>query len=112
MVRHLDAIFEAGVLRPLEPLELSERQRVRLTVDDAPVKAEEPEVDYYRYEEMAWIAEHADEYAGQWVALKGSRLVAHGHDPIAFRQAVKESGVERPLFHHYPEADELPFGGW
>lgn len=29
----IEAIYSGGLLRPLEPLELAERQRVRLTVD-------------------------------------------------------------------------------
>ena len=36
MVRQLEAVFEHGVLRPLEPLSLGESQRVRLTLDDQP----------------------------------------------------------------------------
>lgn len=33
---------------------------------------------------MNWIAEHRREYAGQWVALDGDRLIAHGnsHDEV------------------------------
>lgn len=32
MTQHIQAIFENGVLRPLEPLQLSEHQRVRLSI--------------------------------------------------------------------------------
>jgi predicted DNA-binding antitoxin AbrB/MazE fold protein len=34
MVRYVEAIYEHGVLRPLEPLSLTESQRVRLTISD------------------------------------------------------------------------------
>jgi predicted DNA-binding antitoxin AbrB/MazE fold protein len=34
MMRDIEAIYEHGVLRPLEPLSLSESQRVRLTISD------------------------------------------------------------------------------
>lgn len=34
VTRRLDAVYENGVLRPLEPLLLKERQRVRVTVSD------------------------------------------------------------------------------
>jgi predicted DNA-binding antitoxin AbrB/MazE fold protein len=36
MLRQLEAIFEDGVLRPLEPLSLAEKQHVRLTISDVP----------------------------------------------------------------------------
>jgi predicted DNA-binding antitoxin AbrB/MazE fold protein len=34
MSKTLPAIYENGLLRPLEPLELKEHQRVRVTADD------------------------------------------------------------------------------
>lgn len=34
MIRELDAIYENGLLRPLEPLALGESQRVRITISD------------------------------------------------------------------------------
>ena len=36
MTKHVDAVYENGVLRPLEPLPLKEHQRVRVTVSDSP----------------------------------------------------------------------------
>jgi predicted DNA-binding antitoxin AbrB/MazE fold protein len=35
MVRKVEAVYEHGVLRPLEPLALTESQRVKLTISDA-----------------------------------------------------------------------------
>jgi predicted DNA-binding antitoxin AbrB/MazE fold protein len=32
MTNHVDAVYENGVLRPLEPLALEEHQRVRVTI--------------------------------------------------------------------------------
>jgi predicted DNA-binding antitoxin AbrB/MazE fold protein len=34
MVRHIEAVYEHGVLRPLEPLSLTESQHVSLTISD------------------------------------------------------------------------------
>ena len=34
MRKQIEAIYENGVLRPLEPLDLEEHQRVRLTISD------------------------------------------------------------------------------
>ena len=35
MIRIVEAIYEHGVLRPLEPLSLAESQHVKLTISDA-----------------------------------------------------------------------------
>ena len=37
MIHEVDAVYEHGVLRPLEPLALTELQRVKLTISDAAV---------------------------------------------------------------------------
>ena len=34
MIKQVDAVYERGVLRPLEPLSLAESQRVTLTISD------------------------------------------------------------------------------
>jgi predicted DNA-binding antitoxin AbrB/MazE fold protein len=39
MMRQLEAVFEQGVLRPLEPLSLQEQQHVFVTITDVPVRA-------------------------------------------------------------------------
>ena len=63
-------------------------------------------------EETRWIAAHREEYAGQWVALKGSRLLSHGLDAKAVYQAARTLGVESPVVVQIESSDELPFGGW
>jgi hypothetical protein len=81
-------------------------------------KARLPYID--RSREMAWIAEHEDEYAGQWVALDGDRLIAHGEDPIPFKEIARAEGVERPFIVHierpfivHIQEETGPFlGGW
>ena len=41
MIHEVEAVYEHGVLRPLRPLSLAERQQVRLTISDAPAQASE-----------------------------------------------------------------------
>ncbi len=73
-------------------------------------KARLPYID--RSREMVWLAEHWREYPGQWVALDGDRLIAHGDDPIPFKEIARAQGVERPLIAHL-QKDDGPFtGGW
>ena len=113
MVRQLDAVYEQGVLRPLEPLSLPEHHRVRLTLEDhsAPQNGTTPPINERR-EEFLWLANESGPYAGQWVALDGSRLIAHGAELATVSAAARAAGVNRPLLTHLPPEGELPFGGW
>ena len=65
-----------------------------------------------RHDEMSWLAQNAHLYPGQWVALDGSRLVAHGPDLKTVSTAASNQGIERPLLTHLPEESDLPFGCW
>lgn len=112
MARELTAIYERGVLRPLEPLSLPEHQRVRLTIaDDQPQEQSPAEPVNERREEIRWFAEESEAYAGQWVAIEGLRLVAHGAKLADVREAARVSGAIDPLFARVP-SDKAPFGGW
>jgi hypothetical protein len=44
----------------------------------AKVLGTRPASDFDRSAELRWLDEHAEEYRGQWVALLGSELLAHG----------------------------------
>lgn len=62
--------------------------------------------------ELRWLTEHRHEYAGQWVALDGDKLLASGSEASAVYEAARDSGVELPLVVQVESADDLPFGGW
>lgn len=65
-----------------------------------------------RSREMAWLAEHEEEYAGQWVFLDGDRLVAHADDPVRFREIATAEGIDVP-FNVHAIKERGPFiGGW
>lgn len=108
MVQQLDAVYEGGVLRPLEPLVLAEHQRVRVTVEGAPPSAA-PTQEYAS--ELEWLAREARPYAGQWVALDGGRLLAHGPKLAAVKAAAEAAGFSHPFLASVPD-DDAPFGGW
>ncbi len=40
-----------------------------------------------RREEFAWLAKESAPYAGQWIALDGKRLVAHGPELVEVNAA-------------------------
>ena len=61
MTNHVDAVYENGVLRPLEPLPLAEHQRVRVTISSISSDSLESLVDR-RFLEQARKEVAAAEY--------------------------------------------------
>jgi hypothetical protein len=108
VVRELEAVFENGLLRPLEPLSLVEKQRFHVTITDLPA----PGGICSRKAEQEWLGAHGPEYRGQWVALHGAVLLSHGSDARAVRDEARERGVHRPLLVHVPEEPDQPSAGW
>ena len=39
-----------------------------------------------------WLADHRDEYVGQWVALEDGQLISHGSNAKEVHQAARNSG--------------------
>jgi predicted DNA-binding antitoxin AbrB/MazE fold protein len=114
MARQLDAVYEQGILRPLEPLVLPEHQRVRLTLEEGPTRVSWEPVEPLneRREELQWLTKESGPYAGEWVALDGPRLIAHGERLAAVTAAAKSAGVDNPFFARVPRDRNMPFGGW
>ena len=65
-----------------------------------------------RSREMDWIEAHRSEYAGRWVALDGDCLIAHGNDPLTFKEEVRLKGIERPFIVHIQDDATPQMGGW
>ena len=61
---------------------------------------------------LRWIEEHRAEFAGQYVALDGDRLVAHGTEPKEIIAAVRASCLNGLFFTLIPPADAPPFAGF
>jgi hypothetical protein len=65
--------------------------------------------------EGCWLVKNRANYAGQWVALDGDRLLAHGADAALVYQTSRAALAHTgrvPLVVLIETADELPFGGW
>jgi predicted DNA-binding antitoxin AbrB/MazE fold protein len=114
MAQQFDAIYEHGMLRPLEPLVLSEHQRVRLTIEEKPVPLswESPEPINERREELQWLARESGPYAGEWVALDGTHLIAHDEKLASVSAVARAAGIFEPFFARVPRDKDIPFGGW
>lgn len=61
-------------------------------------------------EAMDWIAEHRREYAGQWVALDGARLIAASPNHDEVWAAADADGAVLPLFHYFDDPDKIYAG--
>ena len=93
-------------MRPLEPVELAEHQRVTLTIQEPRrPRAEVPG-------ELLWLEEHANEYLDEWVALDGNRLVAHGTDARTVYDEARRLGVGTPLMHRPSPRPAPPEAFW
>ena len=58
--------------------------------------------------EMQWMQDHARAYIGQWIALDGNRLIAHGPDAKAVYAAARADGAYLPLVEFVTDPDR-PF---
>lgn len=97
------------ILEEARRLPPDEQRKLR----DALARVPMPPPAYNTHErERAWIEQNRDEYLGQWVALDGDRLLAHGVDARAVYQAARSAGVRAPYVMRVEPRDELPFGGW
>jgi Family of unknown function (DUF5678) len=65
-----------------------------------------------RAEETAWIDRHRDEYLGQWVAIEGDTLIAHGANPREVYLAAREAGVNSPFIERVEKRQDALMGGW
>ena len=55
--------------------------------------------------EMKWLREHAREYANQWVALDGDRLMALGADANPVYAAAEADGAQLPMVTFVEDPD-------
>ena len=62
--------------------------------------------------EMRWLQQHRAEYAGQWVALDGDRLIASTSSAKEAFAAADQAGVTEPLVHWIEPPGTLWMGGW
>ena len=64
-----------------------------------------------RSREQAWLEQHRDQYADQWVALDTDRLLGHGVSLKEVAAAAKQAGVSDALIVRVEPRDALPYVG-
>jgi len=65
-----------------------------------------------RASEVEWLQKHRDEYAGQWIALDGDKLIASGDDLKEVVSTARRLGVPDALMMRVEPNDALPFAGF
>ncbi|HEX4946777.1 MAG TPA: DUF5678 domain-containing protein [Blastocatellia bacterium] len=110
--QQLNALTADEKLDLVEYLQEQAQKDKAMEAAAAQTNGQEEKPDPYCLREREWLRQHRYEYAGQYVALDGGRLIAFGPDGrVVIRQA-REAGVKAPYIARIEAADELPFGGW
>lgn len=66
-----------------------------------------------RRREIAWTIKPDLRLLGEWVALEGDEVVAHGTDGKAAYECARAKGIVSPFLFYVSEPDATPFvGGW
>jgi hypothetical protein len=116
----MSPITAETLFHQITSLPFSEKVKLRALLDDQlqnpevetngaklvkPIPVPDPEPS------MCWMKEHSHEYGGQWVALDGDRLIAHGANADEVFVAADADGAYLPLVTYIPPADAPPFVG-
>jgi|ERR1700752_2102675 len=100
------------ILEEAKKLPLEEQRRLRAAL--GALESNGDTMPRYRTneEERAWIEAHRDEYLGQWVALDGDRLLAHGSDAKKVYDSARQQGITAPYLERVSPKHEAFMGGW
>ncbi len=60
---------------------------------------------------LQWLKDHAADYVGQYIAMDGDKLLAHGSDPEKVYAALQTSNPPVPYFGYIPLTDDSPMLG-
>jgi len=108
-----------NILKQIEELPFNEQWRLHSLLGDKLSKPDKAPLDHRvppkpmpegGMRALRWVAEHAREYAGQWVALDGARLIAHGRDHDEVWAAAQASGVYLPLVTFVDDPEKIYIG--
>lgn len=112
-----EAVTVESLLKQIEQLPRSEQLRLAQLIEEQQFNHNQTSLNQRAtpwpeaQASMDWLRQHAHEYAGEWVALDGARLIAHGPNEAEVWAAAQADGVALPLLHRIAAADEPPFMG-
>jgi hypothetical protein len=104
------------ILREIAQLPQTDRNRLRQLLDqrdDSEISRDRavslvPVPDSTR--ELQWLVDHARQYAGQWVALDGDRLIAHSQVAREVFDAADADGAHLPLITFVEHSENVYAG--
>jgi hypothetical protein len=116
----IEAIYEAGILKPLAPLpELADKARAPAPIEPAgkpaPKVRRSPHGATNHSRLREWLGQNRAKYRGQWIVLDQDRLIGHTANPnevTAIIQRARDEGVRSPFVKLIPEDDEPIWMGW
>lgn len=116
MMQTAEQIIESVRALPLSEKEkffdLAEEEKLKI-LSEKELKNTELEMKNERFRlSMQWIQKNREEFDGQWVALDGENLLAHGTDGKNVHAEAQAKGVKTPLMHRVSIKETQPFGGW
>ena len=89
-------------------LEQAGQDQARRAATDTPLTDAEAK----RQRQLEWLIAHREEYAGQYVALDGDRLVGQGRTIAEAHAQARLNGVEQPFLVRLTSESEVLPGGW
>lgn len=108
IIKRIAALLERPVPAPVANGNSVAEQNAQQTPDSVSESARQASLRDVTADRQ-WLAEHCDEYAGQWVALKHGQLISHGKDHLAVYRAAKAAGHPDALLELVEPSDALPF---
>jgi Family of unknown function (DUF5678) len=104
----------SSILQQIAALTADELAELRAQLENQATNganAIQPQLQSDPKDEVAfkWINEHGNEYPGEWLALDGDRLLAHGFDLEEVAAAARAAGVQFPLLHLVEPPRKYPY---
>jgi hypothetical protein len=100
------------IIEEARKLPVEEQRRLRAALDALDSNGDTQPIYRTNERERAWINAHRDEYLGQWVALDGDDLIAHGTDARSVYEEALARGISAPYLVHVMPKVEAYVGGW
>jgi hypothetical protein len=100
------------IIKEVRDLSTDDQRRLREVLKDLSIGDGDDAPYRTHYDERAWIDAHRQEYMGQWVALDGNHMVAHGKDARTVYDDARAQGVAAPYVERVGPKQENFIGGW